>query len=107
MLIVNELEFNGLTVKLETHLIETKSSCSDFISFSESLVSLLKRDDFKISELSVREKEPFSNIITNERGDECVCSSNFWDTCHDNSHTVVIMKFEGADKIFGEYNPLA
>ncbi|RHZ73233.1 hypothetical protein Glove_232g156 [Diversispora epigaea] len=47
MLIVNELEFNGLTVKLETHLIETKSSCSDFISFSESLVSLLKRDDFR------------------------------------------------------------
>ncbi|RHZ76266.1 hypothetical protein Glove_199g153 [Diversispora epigaea] len=31
----------------------------------------------------------------------------FWDTCHGNASTVVIMKVKGTDDILGGYNPLA
>ncbi|RHZ61183.1 hypothetical protein Glove_349g86 [Diversispora epigaea] len=90
-----------------------------------------------IPESPVREKEPFSTIITNEHIAEITSWINykpstyhladipyefqlilrgslngfapqtFWDKCHGHSRTVVVMKIKGTDEIFGGYNPLA
>ncbi|RHZ61232.1 hypothetical protein Glove_349g74 [Diversispora epigaea] len=89
-----------------------------------------------IPELPTREKGSFSTIITNEHITEIsswidrkpstyslahipyefqlilrgsvngFAPQTFWDTCHDHSCTVVIMKIKGTDEIFGGYNPL-
>ncbi|RHZ61175.1 hypothetical protein Glove_349g129 [Diversispora epigaea] len=90
-----------------------------------------------IPELPVREKEPFSIIITNEHVAEIsswidrkpdtysladisyefqlilrgsmngFAPQTFWDKCHGHSRTVIVMKVKGTDEIFGGYNPLA
>ncbi|RHZ83655.1 hypothetical protein Glove_89g84 [Diversispora epigaea] len=54
MLVANEFELEKLTNKLETLLIDTKASCSDFTSLQESaLVTLLKRDDLQTKEVEI------------------------------------------------------
>ncbi|RHZ44250.1 hypothetical protein Glove_749g2 [Diversispora epigaea] len=54
MLAADGFELEELTNKLETLLIETKGSCSDFTSLKESaIVPLLKRDDLQIEEIKI------------------------------------------------------
>ncbi|RHZ62224.1 hypothetical protein Glove_341g19 [Diversispora epigaea] len=57
-----------------------------------------------ISSISFEKK---LRLILEEKGSvNGFAPQTFWDTWHDHSCTVVIMKVEGTDEIFGGYNPL-